>query len=108
MHYGAMNIFHYHEKTSVGDLTLFSLASATEPGEFDLNKLGNFSCAGLSLFMNLRQVPNAEDAFARMLDTAEQLADDLDGELRAGPHTPWSEEVMQRYQQKVLEHQNIL
>jgi len=42
-----------------------------------------------------------------MLDTAEQLADDLGGELLAGPHASWSEEIMQRYQEKVLEHQYL-
>lgn len=108
MQYGAMNIFHYYEHTSMGRFTLFSLASATEPGEFDLNHMGDFSCAGLTLFMNIRQVPDAIDAFEIMLDTAEQLADDLGGELQAGPYIPWSNEIKQQYQKKVLMYQNLL
>lgn len=107
MQFGAMNIFHFYEMTPAGKSTIFSLASATEPGEFDLDHIGDYSCKGLSLFMNLRQVTNAEDAFARMLDTAEQLAEDLEGDLHAGPHASWSEDIFKRYQEKVLSHQHL-
>lgn len=58
MQYGAMNIFHFVEDSPRGKLTLFSLASATEPGEFDLNHVGDLSCAGLTLFMNIARVPD--------------------------------------------------
>ena len=102
LQFGDMNIFHYYLPTETGDVKLFSLASATEPGEFDLNNIGDFSCVGLTLFMNIREVPNVRQAFNKMLETAEQLADDLDGELRAGPHVPWSKERFHEYQEKVL------
>lgn len=103
LQFGDMNIFHYYLPTETGDVKLFSLASATEPGEFDLNNIGDFSCVGLTLFMNIREVPNVRQAFNKMLKTAEQLADDLDGELRAGPHVPWSEKKLEEYQEKVLQ-----
>lgn len=99
LRFGDMNIFHYREEGEV----LFSLASATEPGEFDLDHIGDFSCNGLTLFMNLREASDPQHAFELMLATAEQLAEDLEGELRAGHHTPWSEDILKQYEQKVLQ-----
>lgn len=101
MQFGAMNIFHYYSKVAMDKKPLFSLASATEPGEFDLNRMGDFSCKGLTLFMNLQQVPDREQAFALMLDVAEQLAEDLQGELWSGDHKLWSNEIKQQYLAKV-------
>ncbi len=93
MQFGAMNLFHYYAPERMDKNPFFSLASATESGEFDLDRMGDFSCKGLTLFMNSRQVPNREEAFELMLSTAEQLAEDLQGELRAGNKEIWSEEI---------------
>lgn len=109
MHFGAMNIFHYYLTNANGDrYVLFSLASSTEPGEFDLDKMGDFTCAGLTLFMNLYQVPNAEQAFALMLEAAEQLADDLDGNLLSSHHIPLTEELISEYQTRIYNYQTTL
>jgi FtsZ-interacting cell division protein ZipA len=39
-----------------------------------------------------------------MLETAEQLADDLDGELFADPLTPFTDDILLNYQKKITEH----
>lgn len=108
MQYGAMNIFHFVEDSPRGKLTLFSLASATEPGEFDLNDVGNLSCAGLTLFMNIARVPDPGDVFVLMLETAEQLAEDLDGELRAAPNIPWSDDIFHHYENKIVNQLKLI
>jgi cell division protein ZipA len=105
MQYGAMNIFHYAVPTDQGSETLFSLASATKPGDFDLDRIGDISCAGLTLFTNLPTLTNPELAFELMLKTAEQLADDLDGELRDASRALFSAETLKQYQQKVAQYQ---
>ncbi len=102
MQFGAMNIFHYYCPFSMEKKPLFSLASATEPGEFDLNQMGSFSCSGLTLFMNIREVPDKRKAFTLMLEAAEQLAEDLQGELRAGTRNPWNEQIKQQYLAKMV------
>ena len=102
MKFGAMNIFHYIS----GNKTLFSMASATEPGEFDLDRIGDFSCAGLTLFMNLSDVPNPERDFMLMFKIAEQLTDDLNGDLYARPRVPWNDELLQHYQQKASRYES--
>ncbi len=102
MQFGAMNIFHYYCPSSMEKKPLFSLASATEPGEFDLNQMGNFSCNGLTLFMDVRQVSDKRKAFTLMVEAAEQLAEDLHGELRAGTRNPWNDQVKQQYLEKMV------
>jgi cell division protein ZipA len=102
MEFGDMNIFHYYVSDNGKRIPLFSLASATEPGEFDLDKIGNYFCTGLTLFTQLDNVPDPQEAFTLMLKAAEQLAEDLHGELRAGPRKEWNEQTFKEYQQKAL------
>ncbi len=105
MQFGEMNIFHYYQRTPQGKhIILFSLASATKPGKFDLDRMGDFSCVGLTLFMDIKNAPNPLQAFYLMVNTAEQLAEDLDGELRADPKTTWSEDHFNLYQQRLLNY----
>ncbi len=108
LQFGEMNIFHYYLPAALGRARLFSLASATEPGEFNLDKIGEFSCKGLTLFTNLRQVPDSKQAFNAMLKTAEQLVDELDGRLYADRKTPFSPDVLKNYWQKVWKYQATL
>jgi cell division protein ZipA len=106
LQFGEGNLFHFYQENA--DKTkLFSLAAATKSGEFDLDHIGDFSCKGLILFLDLDTVIESTKAFEKMLSVAEQLADDLDGELRADPRTPWSNEILKQYQQKVLQHRIV-
>ena len=103
LQFGEMNIFHYvYPETNYG-IKLFSLASAEEPGEFNLDNMGNFTCPGLMLFMDSARVPDPRAAFSIMLEKAERLADDLDGELFADPQTPWNDDICATYQSRVME-----
>lgn len=102
MQFGEMKIFHYYLPTLTGKYTLFSLASATEPGYFDMDRIGDFACRGLTLFMDPRSVPDPEQAFELMLKTAEQLTDDLDGEMFAWPKQAWNDITLKQYRQKLL------
>ncbi len=104
MQFGEMNIFHYYQSTAVGKVALFSLASANKPGEFDLNNIGDFACNGLMLFLDMAQVPDPQYAFKLMLETAERLAEDLDGSLRADPMTLWNEKIAWQYHQKIMQY----
>lgn len=107
MQFGEMNIFHYYAQQEHGRSPLFSLASATKPGDFDINNMGNFSCAGLVLFMQLDHLAmHPKLVFHRMLATAEQLAEDLDGVLLSSTRAPWSDEIMEDYQQQISQCQS--
>lgn len=82
LRFGEKRIFHCYEPLE-GDShkILFSVASAVEPGIFDIANIGGFSCPGLCLFMAPDKVDNPADVLELMLDTAQQLAEDLDGQL---------------------------
>ena len=103
LQFGEMNIFHYYQASPVGRVALFSLASANKPGDFDLNHFAEFSCTGLMLFMDITQTLDPQSVFKLMLDTAERLAEDLDGVLCADPLTPWSEKLAWQYHQKIMQ-----
>lgn len=82
LRFGEMNIFHRYREPNTQKGILFSLASATEPGVFDMLNMGAFSCKGLTLFM--RKSEDEHDNRTRydlMLSTAQHLAEDLDGML---------------------------
>ncbi len=79
--FGKMNIFHRHEQEDGAGDTLFSLASATEPGTFDLEKMGETYCRGLTLFMAFEDQKNLPKTFSLMLETARQLTEDLGGNI---------------------------
>lgn len=107
MELGEMNIFHYYFMQGSTRRTLFSLASATKPGSFNLDRMGDFSCVGLTLFMDLHAASNLELALQKMLVIAEQLADDLDGELRLNPSTRWTDEHTHICHQLIQQYQVV-
>ena len=76
-----MNIFHRYQQLNSTGSVLFSLTSASEPGTFELPKMGGFSCIGLILFMRVSAQKDVMSTFELMLDTAEQLVSDLGGEI---------------------------
>ncbi len=80
-HYGKMNIFHFYADPLNKKELLFSLASAIEPGTFDLDHTGEIVCPGLCLFMSIHKVKSALTAFDLMWETAQILAQDLGGIL---------------------------
>lgn len=80
-HYGKMNIFHFYDDPLNKKELLFSLASAIEPGTFDLDNIGEIVCPGLCLFMSLHKVNSTVTAFDLMWETLLTLAQDLGGVL---------------------------
>jgi cell division protein ZipA len=101
LQYGHLNIFHYYEQTSDDqETTLFSVASAVEPGMFDLSNVGGIICPGLSLFMSM-QVEQPAEVFEVMLETAQQLAEDLNGIVCDAQRIPLTETRIADYRDKI-------
>ncbi|MEN7342506.1 MAG: cell division protein ZipA C-terminal FtsZ-binding domain-containing protein [Pseudomonadota bacterium] len=81
--HGRFGIFHKLDDSD-GEDALFSVASLTEPGTFDLQNLADKTLAGLSFFM-LRPGPGrGVDAFDKMIEAARAVAISLQGELLDG------------------------
>lgn len=89
LRFGKMSIFHRYRESNGKEEVLFSLASATEPGTFDMLNMGAFSCKGLTLFM--QQSGDTHDDKTRhdlMLQTARHLSEDLAGILLDADRKP--------------------
>ena len=100
LRFGEGNIFHYQEEEG-GD-AWFSLAAATRTGEFDLSDMAGFHCKGLVLFMNSVGHKNPSDVFETMVEVAEQLARDLDSDLRIGQNADWDESHLKRLHDNLI------
>lgn len=101
LRFGEMNIFHRHEQPTGQGKILFSLASATEPGTFNLDEIGSLACIGLSLFMDADKVENPAKTFNLMLDTARLLAEDLGGKVFDERYQELTSDTINQYQQRI-------
>ena len=81
LHYGVMNIFHYYCSKNGNKEIIFSVASAAEPGTFDLTNMGAISCPGLCFFISLAKTSYPEENFHLMLNTAQTFIEALGGTL---------------------------
>jgi cell division protein ZipA len=80
LRHGRYGIFHSFPPDS-DDTPIFSVASLTEPGSFDLSKLRTDVYQGMSLFLGLPGPVDGVVAFDSMVDTARAVAKSLDGNL---------------------------
>lgn len=102
-YYGTMNIFHYYEDQNEKNPRLFSLASAVEPGTFDLTHIAEILAPGLCLFMSLKD-KNALANFELMLETAQLLIQDLGGQLCDGQRQPLTDYVLTHYRSQLYSY----
>ncbi|MBV7315541.1 cell division protein ZipA [Shewanella sp. NIFS-20-20] len=99
--YGDMNIFHRHVDNAGNGKVLFSLANMLKPGIFDPDNMEQFSTHGVVLFMTLPCHGDALINFSIMLNSAQQLADDLGADVLDGSRHPWSDLTKQAYIQRI-------
>ncbi len=104
--FGKMNIFHRHEQANGDGEILFSLASATEPGTFDLEQMGQTFCKGLTLFMAFEDQKNLPKTFNLMLETAKQLTEDLGGTLYDDSNRKLNSATMEKWRAKIKIYQD--
>ncbi|QSX35089.1 cell division protein ZipA [Shewanella avicenniae] len=95
--FGDMQIFHRHEDNAGHGKVLFSLANMVKPGVFDPDNMEQFTTVGVVLFMTLPCYGDALFNFSNMLNSAQQLADDLNANLLDGERQLWSEQIKMQY-----------
>ncbi len=79
LQFGAMNIFHRMAPGKVDKGPVFSLATMTKPGNFDMKQIAQLTTPGITLFMTLPGPMSALDAWDTLLPTAQRMAELLDG-----------------------------
>jgi cell division protein ZipA len=87
--YGEMNIFHHY---GLGELKvkkpIFSIANILEPGTFEPQHLPDFVSPGIALFMRLPGPFGGRVAFELMLNSAQKVAEILEGEILDEKRSP--------------------
>jgi len=101
--FGDMDIFHRHIDNAGTGKVLFSLANMLKPGVFDPDQMEQFETQGVVLFMTLPGYGDPLMNFTIMLNSAYQIADDLDAELLDGQRQPWTDETQKEYQRRLNE-----
>jgi cell division protein ZipA len=99
--FGDMDIFHRHLDNAGNGKVLFSMANMLKPGVFDPDNMEQFSTEGVVLFMTLPCYGDAVMNFSTMLNSAEQLADDLDAVVLDERRTPWTEHNKHDYLRRI-------
>jgi cell division protein ZipA len=106
LRFGKMSIFHRHEEANGKGKVLFSLASATKPGTFDIHKMGGVSCIGLTLFMRLSEHDEPLKVYDLMIKTASLLAEDLQGGLFEADRLPLNHAAIEEMRQWIHAYQS--
>ncbi|WP_434951336.1 cell division protein ZipA [Shewanella sp. HL-SH4] len=99
--FGDMEIFHRHIDNAGTGKVLFSLANMVKPGVFDPDNMEQFVTEGVVLFMTLPCYGDPKMNFTIMLNSAMQLAEDLDAELLDGKRQPWNDAAKEDYKRRI-------
>lgn len=105
--HGRYGIFHKHE-SDVSEEPMFSVASLTEPGSFDLANLADTKIPGMSFFMVLPGTGDPVARFDAMVGVARELARDLEGELRDEKGSSWSIQRERYVREEIIAYCHML
>ena len=105
LRHGRYGIFH---KLSDAGEALFSVASLTEPGSFDLSNLADSTVAGLSFFMVLPGEDDPVGRFDSMVETARALSVELEADLHDDTGSSWSVQRERYLREELIEYRHQL
>ncbi len=101
--YGEMNIFHRHVDLSGNSKVLFSVANMMQPGTLEHVNPAEFTTKGISFFMTLPGFGEAEQNFNLMLRTAQQIADDMGGNVLDDHRNLMTPDRLAAYRRQIVE-----
>lgn len=99
--FGDMDIFHRRDHTLNSRPVVFSVANMVNPGTFDISNLAEFTTPGISFFMTLPGAVNNLEAFDAMLNSAQNIANGLGGELRDDQRNGITAQTIEHYRQRI-------
>lgn len=102
MRFGDMNIFHRASPSDRGRID-FSLASAVEPGTFDLGAMDDFTTPGVTMFMQLPGPAKPIEAFEDMVSIARGIASRIGADLKDEQHSVMTAQTIEHCRQRVRE-----
>lgn len=104
LRYGARRIFHRHDSDDGSGPILFSMANAVKPGDFELDRMDEFTTPGVSFLMILQDAEDPLATFNRMYDTATTISERLGGELKDETRSALTPQTVEHYRQRITEY----
>jgi cell division protein ZipA len=101
--YGEMDIFHRHSDLSGTGKVLFSVANMMQPGTLKHDDPDEFTTKGISFFMTLPCYGDSEQNFKMMLRTAQQIADDMGGNVLDERRNLMTPDRLAQYRRQIKE-----
>ena len=102
MTFGEMDIFH---RLNEAEDPQFSLASAVEPGSFNMATMDQFTTPGVTLFMRVHELSEPLKVLDEMLALADTIALELGGDVRDETRSVMTPQTVAHYRQSVQEFQ---
>jgi cell division protein ZipA len=101
LRFGEMNIFHRHEQPNGKGSVQFSMANSVEPGYFDLDAIDDFSTPGVGFFMSVPGPSDPIKAFECMVETAQCLVNNLNGEMLDESRSAMTNQTLEHCRQRL-------
>ncbi len=103
LRFGHMNIFHRYEQANGSGAVQFSMANSVEPGTFDLDHIDDFTTPGVCFFMSVPGPEKPIKAFEFMVETAQCLVTNLNGEMRDESRSAMTNQTLEHCRQRIQE-----
>jgi cell division protein ZipA len=101
LRFGDMNYFHRHEFEAGRGAIQFSVANMMQPGVFDIDNMADFNTPGLVFFLTLPGPEDMMKAFDYMLETAQAVARNLEGDVLDESRSVLTKQTLEHTRQRI-------
>lgn len=101
--FGRYKVYHRLEGAGTEAPSVFSVANVVEPGSFDPETIAGASFPGLTLFMVLPGARGGVAAYADMLATSRQLAQQLGGEVLDQERSTLTRQTARHIRERIIQ-----